>query len=76
MSVSSFRPSSERMDRLWIVCVYIGCGGAMPFVEKCRFEHMSSLVEEEFFIDSVMVKSAELRDFFFEVFTAFCVSLV
>ena len=48
----------------------------MPFVEKCRFEHMSSLVEEEFFIDSVMVKSAELRDFFFEVFTAFCVSLV
>ena len=62
-----------------VVClnVYVGYGGAMPFVAKWRFEQMNKIVEEEFFIDSVMVRGAELRDnFFFEVFTAFCVSLV
>ena len=49
----------------------------MPLVEKWRFEQINKIVEEEFFIDSVMVRGAELRDnFFFEVFTAFCVSLV
>ena len=42
-----------------------------------RFEQMNKIVEEEFFIDSVMVRGAELREyFFFEVFTAFCVSFV
>ena len=38
---------------------------------------MNKLVEREAFIDSVKVKSSELKDkFLFEVFTAFCVSLV
>ena len=38
---------------------------------------MNKLVEQEAFIDSVKVKSSELKDkFLFEVFTAFCVSLV
>ena len=48
----------------------------MPLLEKSRFEHMNKLVEKEFFIDSVMVRGAELRDFFVKVFTAFFVSLV
>lgn len=64
MNVSSFKLSSERMDRLWIVCVYIGCGGAIPLVEKWRFEQMNKSVEEDFFIDSMMVRGAELRDTF------------
>ena len=59
------------------MCVYIGCGGAIPLVEMCRFEPMNKVVEEEVFIDCVMVRGAELTDhIFFEVFAGFCVSLV
>ena len=59
------------------MCVYIGRGGAIPLVEMCRSEPMNKAVEEEVFIDCVMVRGAELKDhIFFEVFAAFCVSLV
>ena len=41
------------------------------------FEHVNKLFEREEFIDSVGVKSAEIKDkFLLEVSTAFCVSLV
>ena len=51
------------------MCVYIGCGGAIPLVEMRRFEPMNKVVEEEVFIDCVMVRGAELKDHtFFEVF--------
>lgn len=46
-------------------------------VEMCRFEPMNKVVEEKVFIDCVMVRGAESNDhIFFEVFAAFCVSLV
>ena len=48
---------------MWIVCVYIGCGGAIPLVEMRRFQPMNKVVEEEVFIDCVMVSGAELRDY-------------
>ena len=61
---------------MWIVCVYIGRGGAIPLVEMCRSEPMNKAVEEVF-IDCVMVRGAELKDYnFFDIFAAFCVSLV
>ena len=43
-----------------VVClnVYVGYGGALPLVEKRRFEQMNKIVEEEFFINSVMVRGA------------------
>lgn len=57
--------------------VYIGCGGAIPLVEMCRFEPMNKVVEDEVFLDCLMVRGAELKHrIFFEVFAAFCVSLV
>ena len=31
---SSVSPSSEQIKRLWVVCVYIGGGGAMLLVER------------------------------------------
>ena len=46
-------------------------------VEMCRFEPMNKVVEEKVFIDCVMVRGAESNNhIFFEVFAAFCVSLV
>ena len=44
----------------------------MPLVEKWRYENMNEFVEREAFIDSLRVKSAELKDFnfLFEAFTA------
>ena len=48
--------------------------------EVCRCSKsgdMNKLVEREGFIDFIRVKSAEMKyKFLFEVFTAFCVSLV
>ena len=41
----------------------------MPLVENWYYEHMNKLVERDLFIDSVRVKSAELKDkFLFESF--------
>ena len=59
------------------MCDYIGCRGAIPLVEICRFEPVNKVVEEKVFIDCVMVRGAELKDYiFFDIFAAFCVSLV
>jgi len=44
---------SEKWDcGLWVVCVYVGGGGAMQLVEKLWFEHINKLDEEEGFINS------------------------
>ena len=34
VDVSSVSPASERIVGLWVVCVYVGGGGAMQLVEK------------------------------------------
>ena len=54
---------------------YIGVARAIPLVE--RWWHINKLIEPGAFIDSLRVKSAELKDkFLFYGFTGFCVSLV
>ena len=47
----------------------VGGGGATPVLEKWSSKHINDLAEPEAFVDSVRVKSAELKDNF-EVFTA------
>ena len=52
VDASNVRPSSERIQELWIVCAYRGGWGAKPLVEKWWFEHINKWIEREAFIDS------------------------
>lgn len=65
--VASFSPSSEQMKGMWVMWVYIWCGGASytPLVERWWYEHKpeNNLVERQVIIDSVRVKLVELKDF-------------
>jgi len=71
------RPRPEVLSLGLCVLISIGDVGAVPSVEKRWFEHMDKLVERAAFIDSLKVKSTELKDqFLLEAFTALYVTLM
>ena len=63
--VSSVSPSPERLEALWIVCVCLSAeNGATLLVGIWWRENKNKLVEWKAPVDTVGIKSADLKDKF------------
>ena len=75
----SAEQTARRTERTsaWIILLLHEDDFGVPLAEQCSFQYTKKLVEQLGLIDSTRLMCVGMKDkFLFEVFTAFCVSLV